>query len=165
MLRMICCAGLCASLPYLADNSLAATVFRCEDSQGRLTYTHLGCPDDNSQSLQRAYNPTPGTGKATPMARDAPQALKDTQPREVVVVGRKLDGCGDRLTSSERRQAIIRQQIRGGMTRSDVESAFGKPDKITRVDGDTRYHYDDTKGNRRQVTLDEAGCVKEKGKR
>ena len=51
------------------------------------------------------------------------------------------------------------------MTQRDVESALGKPDKITTNDGQTRYHYADDKGNKRQVNFDEYGCVKAKGKR
>ncbi|MNR64480.1 hypothetical protein D3C85_1871430 [compost metagenome] len=57
---------------------------------------------------------------------------------------------------------MIRQQVRAGMTRRDVESSLGEPDKITSQNGQTRYHYADQKGNRRQVTFDEAGCVKGK---
>ena len=81
------------------------------------------------------------------------------------MVGTKQDGCGNQLSSSERRRAVIRQQVRGGMTQRDVESALGKPDKITTNDGQTRYHYADDKGNKRQVNFDEYGCVKAKGKR
>jgi len=57
---------------------------------------------------------------------------------------------------------MIRQQVRSGMTQADVESALGEPDKITSQDGNTRYHYADRQGNKRQVTFDEAGCVKGK---
>ncbi|MNG30729.1 hypothetical protein D3C84_1164050 [compost metagenome] len=78
------------------------------------------------------------------------------------MLGEKQDGCGNRITSSERRSAIIRQQVRTGMTQDDVESSLGKPDKVSSQDGQTRYQYTDRDGNRRQVTFDEAGCVKGK---
>ena len=67
--------------------------------------------------------------------------------------------------SSDRRRAVIRQQVRSGMSQSDVKSTLGEPDRITSNDGQTRYHYDDEKGNKRQVNFDESGCVKAKGKR
>jgi hypothetical protein len=167
MLRLIC-AGICASLLYPAIDIQAATVLRCEDAKGHVTYTLHGCPTDANQDLQEAYNPTPGQGKAVPLAKTKKtrnQAKGKKKEEQLVVVGTKQDGCGNKLTSSERRRAVIRQQIRGGMTQRDVESTLGKPDKVTSNDGQTRYHYADEKGNKRQVTFDEYGCVKEKGKR
>jgi hypothetical protein len=167
MLRLIC-AGICASL-LCSTHIQAATVLRCEDDKGHVTYTLHGCPDDASQELQEAHNPTPGKGKAVPLAKTkksrAKAKGKKKDEEQLVVVGAKQDGCGNKLTSSERRRAVIRQQVRGGMTQRDVENAFGEPDKVTSSDGQTRYHYADDEGNRRQVTFDESGCVKEKGKR
>lgn len=168
MLRVIR-AGICASLLYPTLNIQATTVLRCEDAKGHVTYTLHGCPESASQDLQEARNPTPGKGKAVPLAktRQARAKTKDEKEDEpqLVVVGTRQDGCGNRLSSSERRSAVIRQQVRGGMSRRDVESALGTPDKVTSTDGQTRYHYADRQGNRRQVTFDEFGCVKEKGKR
>jgi hypothetical protein len=168
MLRLIC-VGICASLLYPTTFAQASTVFRCEDDKGHITYTLHGCPEEASQDLQEAYNPTPGKGKAVPLAKSKKTRAKAKGKKKVdeqlVVVGTKQDGCGNKLTNSERRRAVIRQQIRGGMTQRDVESSLGEPDKVTSNDGQTRYHYADDKGNKRQVTFDEYGCVKEKGKR
>ncbi|MGL4315476.1 MAG: DUF4124 domain-containing protein [Pseudomonas sp.] len=160
MLRSIC-AGICASL--LCPALSASTVFRCEDASGHITYTLQGCPTDASQDLQSADNPTPGQGKAIPLAKVGKgKGKRDKETSELVVVGEKQDGCGNRVTGSERRTAMIRQQVRSGMTQSDVQSSLGTPDKITSQDGQTRYHYEDREGNRRQVTFDEAGCVRSK---
>ncbi len=160
MLRYIC-AGICASL--LCPTLSASTVFRCEDASGHITYTLQGCPIDAKQDLQSADNPTPGQGKAVPLAKtDKDQKKRDKKTNELVVVGEKQDGCGNRLTGSTRRTAMIRQQVRSGMTQADVQSSLGTPDKITSQDGQTRYHYEDKEGNRHQVTFDEAGCVKAK---
>lgn len=168
MLRVIR-AGICASLLYPAIDTQATTVLRCEDAKGHVTYTLHGCPESASQDLQEARNPTPGKGKAVPLAKTGKARAKTKDEKEdepqLVVVGTRQDGCGNRLSSSERRSAVIRQQVRGGMSRRDVESALGTPDKVTSTDGQTRYHYADRQGNRRQVTFDEHGCVKEKGKR
>src|SRR5690606_12683414 len=149
MLRLIC-AGLCASLLYPAAGAEAATVLRCEDASGHVTYTLHGCPGDASQALQAAYTPTPGKGKAVLLAKPGKARgrakNREAESPSLVVVGAKQDGCGNKRTSSERRRAVIRQQIRGGMTQRDVESALGEPDKVTRNDGQTRYHYADEKG-------------------
>jgi hypothetical protein len=165
MLRPIC-AGLCALL--LHPSTHASTVFRCEDAKGHITYTLHGCPENASLDLQEAYNPTPGKGKAVPLAKtkkSRSKAKDKEKDEQLVVVGTKQDGCGNKLSSSERRRAVIRQQVRSGMTQNDVESALGEPDKVSSNDGQTRYHYADDEGNKRQVTFDEHGCVKEKGKR
>ncbi|HSC82917.1 MAG TPA: DUF4124 domain-containing protein [Pseudomonas sp.] len=160
MLRSIC-VGVCASL--LCPTLLASTVFRCEDSSGHITYTLQGCPTEARQDLQNADNPTPGQGKAVPLAKtNKRDGKRSKKTDELVVVGEKQDGCGNRITGSTRRTAMIRQQVRSGMTQADVQSSLGAPDKITSQDGQTRYHYEDKKGNRRQVTFDEAGCVKAK---
>ncbi|WP_394561914.1 hypothetical protein [Aquipseudomonas alcaligenes] len=167
MLRPIC-AGICALLLHPITDTQASTVFRCENSAGHITYTLHGCPESSNQDLQDAYNPTPGQGKAVPLAKASKSKSsknKKDSSQKLVVVGSKQDGCGNKLTSSEKRRAVIRQQIRGGMTQRDVESALGEPDKISSNDGQMRYHYADEKGNKRQVTFDEAGCVQEKKKR
>ena len=160
------CAIFCAIL-LCPTPLLASTVFRCEDASGHVTFTLQGCPSEQAQYLQDAYNPTPGSGKAVPLAKTAKasgsKSKKDKQDaNELVVVGEKQDGCGNRVTGSERREAVIKQQIRSGMTRADVESSLGTPDKISRQNGQTRYHYRDRQGNSRQVSFDEAGCVKGK---
>lgn len=165
MLRPIC-ASLCALLLYPGHDTYASTVFRCEDESGRITFTLSGCPTHASQSLQNAHNPTPGQGAAIPMAQTTQKTSRKkrspTDEPTLTVVGSKQDGCGNQVTGSERRTAMIRQQVRSGMTQSDVESALGEPDKVTSQNGDTRYHYADQQGNKRQVTFDEHGCVKSK---
>lgn len=160
------CAAICAIL-LCPLPALGSSVFRCEDANGHITFTRQGCPDDHSKSLQQAYNPTPGSGKPIPLAKPrkaARESQKQTE-QDLTVIGIKQDGCGNHLNSSERRAAIIKQQIRVGMNRSDVESSLGKPDKVTEQNGQTRYVYQGKKGSKRNVSFDEAGCVKGKAKR
>lgn len=152
-------------LPILIHtNATAATVFRCEDQQGRVTFTLQGCPQEQSQQLQTADNPTPGTGKPVPMAttRQAQRSDKEKAAKEIVVVAEHQDGCGNQLSASARRKAIVQQQMRSGMTKADVESALGRPDKVNSQNGQTRYQYNDRNGRTRSVTFDENGCVSSK---
>ncbi|MDP3816523.1 hypothetical protein [Pseudomonas sp.] len=160
------CAAFCAILLY-PSLSLSSNVFRCENGKGQVTFAQHGCPGAQTQQLQHAYNPTPGSGKPVPLAktRKTKRSAKQESDHAVVVVGVQQDGCGNRLSSSERRTAIIRQKISSGMSRADVESSLGKPDRITQHNGQARYLYRDKKGNSRQVSFDEAGCVKGKAKR
>ncbi|UTW07258.1 DUF4124 domain-containing protein [Pseudomonas benzenivorans] len=157
------CAALCATLLCPAP-LLAATVFRCEDPSGHITFTLQGCSEQQTLKLQAANNPTPGSGKPVPLAKagKTPRNKARTNRPEPVVVAEKRDGCGDRVTGSARRTAIIKEEILGGMTRADVESALGTPDKVSSQNGQTRYHYRDQQGNSRQISFDEAGCVKGK---
>lgn len=153
---------LCAAIWLAVSSAQATTVFRCQSSDGHLTYTLNGCPSTSEQHTQHAFNPTPGSDQATPMAAPEKRHKPSTTESSPVVVGKQQDGCGNQLNRSARRTAIIRQEVRSGMSRNDIESALGKPDKITSNNGTTRYTYEDRKGNRRQVNFDENGCVKSK---
>ncbi len=77
------------------------------------------------------------------------------------MVGEREEVCGNMISAQERRKAIIRKQIRSGMTRTDVESALGKPDRISGSNGRLRYHYKPKKGVSYDVAFDTNGCVKE----
>lgn len=153
--------ALCIALLYPIADSQATSVFRCEDAGGHITFTRHGCPTEQTQHAQRAHNPRPSSGKAIPLAKPGSRTHEE-KPRTLTVVGQPDDGCGNRVSGTERRQAIIRQEIRSGMTRADVESSLGKPHRTSRQNGLERYHYRDSRGNTRQVSFDEAGCVKGK---
>lgn len=158
-------AALCATLLYPTPGLLATTVFRCEDAAGQITFTAQGCPSDQHQTLHNAHNPRPGSGKPVPLAsppRKPSGTTKANSRRGLVVVGEQDDGCGNRLTGSARREAMIRQEVRPGMTLRDVESTLGKPDKISSQNGQLRYQYRDPSGRSRQVSFDHNGCVKGK---
>ena len=139
----------------------AATVYRCEDANGHLSFSATGCALDSASSLQDADNARPGGAKPTLMAKPRAPARR-IAPHAPTVVGTKADGCGDLLTASERRQAIIRGQVKAGMSRADVENALGQPRRISQLDTVTRYHYDarNRQERARLVTFDENGCVR-----
>ena len=152
----------CLAPLFLFTDTQASSVFRCEDANGRITFTQSGCPQDHQQATQRAHNPRPGSGKPVPMADSRTSSKRDSNERNPVIVAEPQDGCGNRVTGNNRRQAIIRKEVRSGMTRADVESSLGKPERITRQGGQERYYYRDNAGNRTQVSFDENGCVKGK---
>ncbi|HCV77443.1 DUF4124 domain-containing protein [Pseudomonas oryzihabitans] len=139
----------------------SATVFRCEDAAGHLTFSASGCASDSDSRLQRADNPRPGGARPTLMAKPKAAPRKEA-PRAPTAVATRTDGCGDLLSSSERRQAIIRGQVKIGMSRADVENALGPPQRISQLDTLTRYHYEarQRKERSRLVTFDDQGCVR-----
>ena len=162
-------ATLCATLLYPASHTLAANVYRCEDRNGHLTYTLQGCTSQQLLQVQNAENPTPSSGKPVPLAKakkyskgKTSRSKKTKAKKNALVIGEHQDGCGNRVTGSARRTAIISKQVRSGMPLKDVESALGKPDKVTSQNGQMRYLYRDKNGNSKQVSFDENGCVRSK---
>ncbi|MBD8574470.1 cell envelope protein SmpA [Pseudomonas syringae] len=136
-----------------------SNVQRCEDASGTITYTSLGCQGQQQGQQVNAYNAPPGSRQHL-----LPPGKTDrrTQPRELVVVGQREDDCGNRLSPEQRRSAIINQRTPAGMTRRDVESLLGRPDRISQRNGEMRYHYALKGGRSHQVMFDEEGCVKGK---
>jgi hypothetical protein len=148
-----------AALLFFPVLATATTVHRCEDANGKLTFTTLACPAGHELKLQNAHNPLPGT-VVTPNSSAETKTRKRSE--ELVIVGQPDDGCGNVLNAEQRRRAIINQQTPAGMTKRDVESLLGKPDKIVGRNAELRYIYEEKKGKSRQVTFDENGCVKGK---
>ncbi|WP_440468620.1 outer membrane protein assembly factor BamE [Pseudomonas sp. YH-1] len=170
-------ALLCSLLIPLVPTSEAASVFRCTAADGSVLFSQYGCPVERQQEIQEANNPTPGSGEPVPMANPQEPALqkpvarskgqsKETEHESVVVVGEQQNGCGNRVTGNTRRKAIIEGRVRTGMTRRDVESALGRPDRVSQHNETLRYHYEaGKKQGARTVTFDEDGCVMGKAKR
>lgn len=156
------CAAICTILLCPAP-ALASSVFRCEDANGHVTFTKHGCTENQQQQVQRAHNPRPGSGAAVPLA--TPQSARsetraDNRKNTLTVVGGQQDGCDNTVTGNARREAIIRKQVRAGMTRSDVESALGKPERISKRNSQTTYHYASKHNSeRRTVVFDQNDCV------
>ncbi|MGN2412120.1 cell envelope protein SmpA [Pseudomonas syringae] len=162
-MRFIIHLSLLGPLLYLPAHAMASTVQRCEDAAGKITFTTLGCPEGHSTQLQRAFNAPPGTSiELLPPANYREADRRKVSPKELVVVGTRDDGCGNRLSAEQRRAAIINQRTPPGMTKRDVESLLGRPDKITNRNGELRYEYAQKKGRSNSVTFDEDGCVKGK---
>ena len=148
--------------------AFSAIVYQCEDSDGQLTFTHLGCSTDQIQQ-QRVLETAPPNPVASPASAIKKPAAKQTQKtteleeqtKAIVGIGQRDDGCGNKLSASLRRKAMIDMEVRPGMPRADVESMLGKPDTVSSQNGRVRYNYVDKrdKGRKRSVSFDEDGCV------
>ena len=66
----------------------AATVYRCEDAAGHLTFSASGCASDSDSRLQRADNPRPGGARPTLMAKPKAPPRKEAQRPPTVVAAR-----------------------------------------------------------------------------
>jgi hypothetical protein len=145
--------------------ALATTVQRCEAANGRTTFTTLGCAAGENVSLQDARAFTPGSTRALmPPAEPRETSGMKIQRKEPTVVGQVQDKCGNLISARQRREAIINRRVIAGMSQQDVESALGKPDKISIRNSATSYRYDTLRGRSAQVEFDERGCTKGKAK-
>ncbi|UZJ59271.1 outer membrane protein assembly factor BamE [Pseudomonas sp. KU26590] len=137
------------------------TINRCQDQSGSVTFTTLSCPSGQAITPQ-AINPASGMSFTPPTQTEKADNLQKPKRNEVVIVGQRDDGCGNILSAEQRRKAIIDQQTPTGMTKRDVESLLGRPDKIISRNAEVRYVYEEKKGRSRQVSFDKHGCVKGK---
>ncbi|WP_448723329.1 cell envelope protein SmpA [Pseudomonas farris] len=156
---------LLAALLCLPPQALATTVHRCEAANGHITFTTLSCTAGESLSLQDVRTFLPGS--ATPLMPEAEfreTPGKKFQRREPTIVGQSEGKCGNLLSAKERRIAIINQRVVAGMSQQDVESALGKPDKISTRNSATSYRYDNKRGRSAHIEFDEKGCTKGKAK-
>jgi hypothetical protein len=145
--------------------ALATTVHRCEAADGRITFTTLSCTTGDSLSLQDVRPFTPGSTTALmPEAGSRETSGMKIKRRDPTVVGKIEDKCGNLISAKERREAIINQRIVAGMSQQDVESALGKPDKISIRNSATSYRYDTQRGRSAHIEFDERGCTKGKAK-
>ncbi|RMU89006.1 SmpA/OmlA family outer membrane lipoprotein [Pseudomonas coronafaciens pv. porri] len=163
VMRAVIHLSLWSVLLCLPGHATANSVQRCEDATGKITFTTLGCAPGQSTRTQRAFNAPPGTIIGLlPPKDDRALAGGQSTTRELVVVGTRDDGCGNRLNAEQRRAAIINQRTPPGMTKRDVESLLGRPDNVTNRNGELHYEYKQKKGRTNKVTFDEHGCVKGK---
>lgn len=156
------------TLALIPSPAVSAIVYQCEDSNGQLTFTHLGCSSDQIQQ-QHDLGSTPPTISASPpggVKKPAAKTARKTrepegQAQAIVGIGQHDDGCGNKVSASLRRKAMIAKEVRPGMPRADVESMLGKPDTVSSQNGRVRYNYVDKrdKGRKRSVSFDEDGCV------
>ena len=156
---------LLAALLCLPPWALATTVHRCEAPNGRITFTTLSCTTGESLSLQEVRTFLPGSTTALmPQAEVRETSSMKNPRREPTVVGQSEDKCGNQLSAKERRIAIINQRVVAGMSQQDVESALGKPDKISTRNSAMSYRYDNKRGRSAHIEFDEKGCTKGKAK-
>lgn len=160
MNKLLIASG-CALL-LTATPTFAASVYRCTDEAGNVTFTRQGCPPDHIALNQDVTNPTPSSNRVIPLAKPRERGTRKSAATELTVVGVQDDGCGNHLTGSAKRNAMVRQQIRPGMTRADIESTFGTPDAVTSRNGQMQYRYSTGKGRTRTISFDEHGCVRGK---
>ena len=138
----------------------ATTLHRCQAADGSVTFTSMSCATGEQLSIQEVHPYSPGWVAIMPeFNHEAVTGMKDSG-REPGIVGGTEHKCGNLIDNRQRREAIINRRVIAGMSQRDVESALGKPDRITTTNALTRYTYKEKKGRSAQVIFDEQGSVK-----
>jgi hypothetical protein len=149
-------------LPLVAR---ATTIHRCDAPDGRITFTTMSCAAGEHLSTQQVQTYLPGTPVTLmPEASHREIPGRKFTNRDPTIIGQPEHKCGNLISARERREAIINQRIVAGMSQQDVESALGKPDKISIRNSTTSYRYDTKRGRSANVEFDAKGCTKGKAK-
>lgn len=155
----------------LSSQASAATIFKCVDEAGKVTFTkNANCPRNTGlEDVVRAHNAAPSGSSApvqmaTPATPSYTAQLPEQAPRKgaTVVGGSALQrGCDTGLSERDLRTAKVRGEIVPGMSRKDVESMYGKAnrDGSSRGAGTTTY-WNDKYVDVTSVNYDAGGCVR-----
>jgi hypothetical protein len=149
----------------LSSACMADTVFKCVDSQGHVTFTaRANCPSDSAlDDVVSAHNARPsGAAEGTLMA--APVSPQNrSAPRAAATAPATQTGpapCSTGLTAQELRTAKVRGEITPGMTRKDIESIRGKPNKDSARGAGSSTYWNDKYVDVTSVSYDRNGCVR-----
>lgn len=150
----------------LATAAQAASVNKCVGPDGKITFTQQACAGGGMPTgVVDARNPPPsGSGPAVEMT--SPQWSFDEveQPRQqarvTVIGGREDKTCSTGLSEQDERTATVRGQAVQGMTRSQIESIYGRPHTTSTANGRVNYRYwSDHNREYVSVRFDENGCA------
>lgn len=150
---------LVAALFATADAG-AATLNKCVDESGHVTFTQTACPGGlagESITVQRGGAGMSLGPAATPVIPE--QAAPPAQaPGQVTVVGGG-SACGGG-SEQDIRTAIVRNEVFVGMTAKQARQAWGPPSEINRSSsGDDQWVYYRGNVDMQFIYVDQNGCV------
>lgn len=134
------------------DPAFAASMNKCVDAQGRVTFTQQACPGGGAgQQIQ---------------VKSASEGMRIANPSEISPVQGSASGrnaythCSD-MTQVDARYLIGHQKIQVGMSAEDAKESWGAPTKINRSSsGLDQWVYDLGPGKSQYLYVDSFGCVK-----
>lgn len=150
-MRAIFIAGmLMASLGF--ETASAASVTKCIDGQGKVTFVQHDCPagtSSNSELSVESQRPS-GSGPAVKIAKP------DTSPR-VPRKKRTYNHCGE-LTQVDIAYATSHGNVQIGMTGQDVRDIWGSPSSINETADGQQWVYPIDEYRNRYLYVDNRGC-------
>lgn len=140
----------------------ATQVYKCVSSNSPIIFSDTNCPASTQQST---YNvPQPMLIPALPkhaIKSAAQKRAKQKNKTRVTVISDQSHPCGEHDPQT-RRTAMVRKQVKSGMSLADIESMYGKPIKSSTSNGMLSATYKSPKGENRHVRFDQHGCVRTK---
>jgi hypothetical protein len=156
-----------------AMHTQAATVFKCVDAKGKITFTQGNCPDNHAlNDVVSAENPTISGSSAPSTMVQRRRAFAESSSQysasspssgagsSVTVVGasRERPPCDTGLNDRDLRTAKVRGQVVPGMDRKDIEQSMGNKEQKSQGGGGDYYashnHKDAT-----YISYDNNGCA------
>lgn len=149
-------------LAGIASGANAASLNKCVDAQGHVTFTQQACPDGGAGERLNVTSQSAGMLVAQPPAppveteqRDA--STPNTQPS--VIGGENSSGCGS-ASDQEIRTAIVQNKVFTGMSAKEAIQSWGKPTSINRSSrGDDQWVYDRGRASSQYLYVNQEGCV------
>jgi len=161
-------AGIVAFVVVIASsNAGAATVFKCVDDAGKITFTQQNCPNASSyHGAIQAHSPTiSGAGPAVEMApprRQGTSAEISNSPSRISVIGASAPQpeCSTGLNDRDLRTAKVRGEIVPGMSRGEIEQMYENPGRNAGARGaGSSTYWNDKYVDQTTVRYDRSGCV------
>lgn len=139
------------ALLFATTSSLAASMNKCVDAQGHVTFTQQACPGGGAGVQIQVKSASEGMRIATPPAPPPESASSST--------GGGYTHCSD-MTQVDARYLIGRKKIKVGMSAEDAKESWGAPTKINRSsNGDDQWVYEIGPGTTQYLYVDSLGCV------
>lgn len=134
-----------------ATAASAASMNKCVDAQGRVTFTQQACPGGGAGQQIQVKSASEGMTIAAPSEAVPAQGNAD--------VRNSYTQCSD-MTQVDARYLIGHRQIKVGMPADDAKESWGEPTKVNRSsNGLDQWVYYHGPGRSQYIYVDAQGCV------
>ncbi len=157
------------ALALLSGAAQAATVFKCVDAQGKVSFTaNANCPVNHDlNDVVSVDNATIGrSGERAVMAPSTKYNVyinqviqRNTQRARAAARATSTAPCSTGLNDQDLRTAKVRGEIVPGMTRKDIQNAYGSSSDNVATGGGSSTYASDRFRKVVRVSYDRHGCV------
>ena len=144
---------------WAAWGAEAATLNKCVDANGGVTFTQTTCPDGGAAEAINVGQGGAGMLLGPVVSDELAEEEAPTSRDKVVVVGGSSGSECSSVSEQDMRSAIVRNQVMKGMTAKQVEQAWGKPGAINRSSSGDQWVYYRGPVEMQFVYVNSAGCV------
>ncbi len=159
-MRKLLALALLLNFLDVSPTSAATQIYKCITQADAVIFSDSVCPSGAKQNIQTLQKPM--LIQALPkhvIQQSQNKVSTDKRRPRVIVVGAQSHVCGSHDPQA-RRTAMVRKQVKSGMSQADIESMYGKPLKQDINNGILTATYRSNKGQKRSVRFDEHGCVR-----